>query len=138
MDEKKLPPGACPPDRVPNPGQAEAVGPGDWLGSLTSAERKECALSRGLAAYFPDALALVARHSVRMNAKHNPGQPVHWSREKSNDHADCELRHLVATSVDPDVRDADGAYEMVCKAWRSLADLQMWAERKFNRDGRID
>ncbi len=71
--------------------QPEPTKAGDWLQSLSSAERKEAAVSRGLFAYFPDALALVARHSVRANEKHNPGEPVHWNRGKSNDHADCIL-----------------------------------------------
>lgn len=111
--------------------------PGAWLASLTSAERKECAVSRGFFAYFPDATAIVARHSVRMNEKHNPGQPVHWARGKSTDQPDCEARHLIATSVDPDVKDADGAHEMVCKAWRAMADLQEWIERKHARGEKI-
>lgn len=109
------------------------VKPGDWLASLSSAERKECAVSRGFMAYFPDAIALVARHSVRMNEKHNPGQPVHWARAKSADQPDCEARHLIATSVNPDMQDADGAYEIICKAWRAMADLQLWAEGKFSK-----
>jgi hypothetical protein len=113
------------------------VKPGDWLLSLTSAERKECAVSRGLFAYFPDALAAVARHSVRMNEKHNPGQPVHWSREKSSDQPDCEARHLIATSINPDVRDQDDAPEMICKAWRALADAQLWIERKHANGEKI-
>lgn len=113
------------------------VKPGAWLASLTSAERKECAVSRGFMAYFPDAIALVARHSVRMNEKHNPGEPVHWARGKSNDQPDCEARHLIATSVNPDEQDADGAHEIVCKAWRALADLQEWAERKHARGEKV-
>lgn len=106
---------------------------GAWLNSLNSQERKECAVSRGFMAYFPDALAMVARHSVRMNEKHNPGQPVHWAREKSSDQPDCEARHLIATSIDRNVQDADGAYEMVCKAWRAMADLQEWIEEQHSK-----
>ena len=102
--------------------------PGDFLASLTSAERKEVAVARGLFAYFPDALALVARHSVRSNEKHNPGQPVHWSRDKSSDHEDCIARHSLAVAVDPDSLDGDAPH-IVCRAWRALAALQVWAER---------
>lgn len=102
---------------------------GDWLQSLSSAERKEVAVSRGLFAYFPDALALVARHSVRSNAKHNPGQPVHWAREKSSDHEDCILRHSIAVAVDPNSLDG-GEPHIVCRAWRALAALQEWAEKQ--------
>lgn len=103
--------------------------PGAFLNSLSSAERKECAVSRGLFAYFPDALALVARHSVRMNEKHNPGQPVHWSRDKSTDHEDCIGRHTLAIAANPDALD-DGQPEVVCRAWRALAAAQLWAEKQ--------
>ena len=102
---------------------------GDWLQSLSSAERKEVAVSRGLFAYFPDALALVARHSVRSNEKHNPGEPVHWARGKSDDHEDCIGRHSIAVAVDPDSLDGKEPH-MICRAWRALAALQLWAERQ--------
>lgn len=114
-----------------------APSPGAWLSSLSSAERKECAIARGFLAYFPDAVALVARHSVRMNEKHNPGEPVHWARGKSTDQADCVARHLTAVAVDPDVRDADGAYEIVCNAWRAMAALQEWVESKHTGGEKI-
>ena len=113
-----------------------AVAPGDWLQGLTSAERKEVAVARGLFGYFPDALALVARHSVRSNEKHNPGQPVHWSREKSSDHEDCIGRHSLAVAVSPDSLDGDVPH-MVCRAWRALAALQLWAEGKAKRGDKV-
>src|SRR3972149_1854062 len=43
----------------------DAAKPGDWLQSLTSAERKEIAVSRGLFAPFLDAPARVAPPSAR-------------------------------------------------------------------------
>lgn len=104
--------------------------PGDWLATLTSAERKEVAVSRGLYTYFPDALALIARHSFRANEKHNPGEPVHWAREKSTDHEDCIARHSLAVAVDQNSLDEEGAFHIVCRAWRSLAALQLWAEKQ--------
>ena len=103
--------------------------PGDWLASLTSAERKEVAIAEGLFAYFPDALALIARHSVRSNQKHNPGQPVHWAREKSTDHESCIGRHSIAVAIDENSLD-DGQPHIVCRAWRALAALQIWAEKQ--------
>lgn len=111
--------------------------PGDWLNTLSSAERKECAMSRGVLAYFPDALALVARHSVRMNEKHNPGERVHWSRGKSADHDDCVVRHSASIAVDPDSTDGDGAYHIVCRAWRALAALQVWIEEHHQRGDKL-
>lgn len=101
--------------------------PGIFIDSLSSAERKECAVSRGLFAYFPDALALIARHSVRSNEKHNPGQPVGWTREKSADHEDCIGRHSLSIAIDPNSLDGDEPH-IVCRAWRALAALQVWAE----------
>ena len=101
------------------------VCPGDWLNSLTSAERKELAMYRGLFVYFPDALAAISRHSYRMNEKHNPGQPLHWSREKSSDHHDCIARHLAGAGG----RDSnDGTRHSIGLAWRALAALQLEIE----------
>lgn len=104
--------------------------PGVFLNSLTSAERKGVPIARALYAYFPDALALIARHSAISNEKHNPGQPIHWSREKSTDHEDCIARHSLSIAIDPDSLD-DGQPHMICRAWRSLAALQLWAEERY-------
>lgn len=94
--------------------------PGAFLRSLTSEQRKEVPLKRGLFDYFGDALAIVARHSFRSNEKHNPGQPLHWSHDKSADHADCILRHVEGFG-DLD----EGTPNEVGAAWRALAALQM-------------
>jgi len=71
--------------------------PSDSAGPLPegSAERKTYPLYRGLFQYFPRALAAVAHHSFVGNEKHNPGEPLHWAREKSTDHPDCILRHVM-------------------------------------------
>lgn len=106
--------------------------PGQWLASLTSEERKEVAVARGLFAYFPDALARIALHSVRSNEQHNPGQPVHWAREKSSDQEDCIARHSIAVAVDPASTD-DGVPHVVCRAWRALAALQLWIENNYRK-----
>ena len=58
-----------------------------------SAERKTYPLFCGLFGYFGAALAAVAHHSWKSNERHNPGQSLHWSIDKSNDHADCIMRH---------------------------------------------
>lgn len=115
----------------------EAAKPGEWLASLTSAERKECPVARGFFAFFPDAIALVARHSKRMNDKHSPGDYITWNRAASKDEADAGGRHAIATAVDPNAVDGDGAYEMVCKAWRAMADLQKWIEKRHGRGEKI-
>lgn len=91
-----------------------------------SAARKAVPLWSGLFGYFPDALAEVARLSFEANEKHNPGQPMHWSREKSNDHADCLMRH----QLDHGAMDDDGFLHDVKVAWRALAQLQLAIEAR--------
>jgi hypothetical protein len=59
-----------------------------------STARKAFPLWRGCFAYFPAALAGVARWSQLGNDKHNPGEPMHHARGKSDDHMDCIPRHL--------------------------------------------
>lgn len=86
-----------------------------------SAARKAIPLARGLLDYFPAALAAVAEVSRAGNEKHNPGEPLHWSRGKSSDHADCVMRHLADRGlVDPE----DGLRHSAKVAWRALALLQ--------------
>ena len=74
----------------------------------------------GLLAYFPDALAEVARVSEAGSRQHHPGEPLHWDKSKSTDHADCIVRHL----VDSGTLDDDGMRHSAKVAWRSLALLQ--------------
>ena len=85
-----------------------------------SAERKDIPISSGFLNYFPLAVAEVARLSKKGNDKHNPGEPLHWAKEKSNDHADCLARHL----LEHDKMDDDGFKHDVKVAWRAMALLQ--------------
>lgn len=88
---------------------------------VDSAARKNVPMARGLLDYFPSALAEIAAVSKAGNDKHNPGQEMHHARGKSNDHADCILRHLVDRgTMDPD----DGQRHTAKVAWRALALLQ--------------
>jgi hypothetical protein len=90
-----------------------------------SKQRKEIPLTTGCLDYFPKALAAVAMLSKYGNDKHNPGQPLHWSRDKSTDHADCAGRHL----VDRDTYDDESDFlHAVGLAWRSLALLEILLE----------
>lgn len=79
------------------------------------AARKAIPLYSGVLAYFPAALAEVAKRSKEGNDQHNPDEPLHWARGKSNDHLDCLARHLV-----------EG--DLVGVAWRALAALQLQCE----------
>src|ERR1035437_649677 len=85
-----------------------------------SAERKTYPMAAGLLDYFPDALAEVAHISFLGNQKHNPGEPLHWARGKSMDHADCVIRHLTERGT----CDAEGVRHSAQLAWRALALLQ--------------
>lgn len=66
--------------------------------------RKEYSLSAGCYAYFPAALAGVARHSFKAGAKHTQGVLEH-RRWLSTDHEDCIERHMM------DLRDLEAAAE---------------------------
>lgn len=95
--------------------------------NIDSATRKTYPMTTGLLDYFPDALAEVAKVSYLGNEKHNPGQPLHHSRNKSTDHADCIVRHLIGRGgFDGDIR------ESAALAWRALALLQKELEDEFN------
>ena len=91
-----------------------------------SKTRKGIPLHGGLLAYFPSALASVAQLSRVCNDKHNPGLPLQWSKENSNDHQDALLRHLVDAAADPAARDPEDGTLLAAKvAWRALAQLQV-------------
>ena len=87
--------------------------------------RKAVPIATGVLDYFPDALAAVAEVSRIGNEQHNPGEPLHWSRGKSMDHADCLLRHL----IDRGTLDTDGVSHSAKVAWRALALLQIELEQ---------
>ncbi len=82
--------------------------------------RKAAPLAQGLLWYFPNALAAVAAVSKVGNDQHNFGEPLHHARDKSTDHADCIIRHL----IDAGTLDTDGLRHTAKVAWRALALLQ--------------
>jgi hypothetical protein len=85
-----------------------------------AADRKQYPIVTGVVDYFPLAIAEIARLSKIGNDQHNPGQPLHWDRSKSADHADCLGRHLVQRGT----IDTDGVSHTTKVAWRALALLQ--------------
>ena len=105
--------------RKPEPDQSE------------SARRKGMPLFQGCMMYFPDALLAISEHSRKANDKHNPGEPIHWSKEKSKDHADCIARHLIDIGPTWDAIDPElGSLHATALAWRALALLQTVIERQ--------
>lgn len=97
-----------------------------------SQQRKDLPITSGVVDYFPGALAAVAEVSKVGNDKHNPGQPLHWSRGKSTDHADCIVRHL----IDRGSKDENGIRHSAYVAWRALAMLQQELEDEGAQPGR--
>jgi hypothetical protein len=82
--------------------------------------RKDNPIFTGVLRYFPDAILAVAHCSKVGNDQHNPGQELHWAREKSTDDADALARHL----LDAGKLDTDGVRHSAKVAWRALAVLQ--------------
>lgn len=85
-------------------------------------DRKAIPVCTGCLDYFPDALQAVARLSKVGNDKHNgAGSKLRWAKEKSADHEDALVRHLLERGrTDPDT----GLSHSVSVAWRALALLQ--------------
>lgn len=98
--------------------------------SLTSDSkaRKNTPITTGVIDYFPAALAAVARLSKYGNDKHNPGEPLHWARGKSPDHADCIVRHLIDRG---EINPETGESHTVELVWRALALLQLEEEERL-------
>lgn len=104
-----------------------------------SEERKKIPIFSGPMSYFPRALAELARVCHVGNEKHNPGEPLHWAREKSSDHTDCIIRHLIdaheETAVSPcgaklgiAVDHETGIPEAVFVAWRAMGHAELVLE----------
>ena len=83
-------------------------------------ERKHRPIASGVLDYFPDALAEVAYCSWVGNEQHNPGERLHWAKEKSTDEPDALIRHLIERGT----YDTDGVRHSAKVAWRALALLQ--------------
>lgn len=101
-----------------------------------SNDRKNFALFRGCFRYFPAALAGISRTSKLGNDKHNPGEEMHHARNKSQDHGDCILRHLMdvedllaSLKRGENVSQEDILNEVNQMAWRSLAFAQALHEK---------
>lgn len=120
----------CYDGRTAKEAAGKLVDDGAALLSADSEERKNMPIYSGVMRYFPRALAYIAKVSKAGNDKHNPGQPLHWSKDKSNDHLDCVARHLTeAGTVDPD----DDLLHDGKLAWRALANLETVLEKRIGK-----
>lgn len=91
-------------------------------------ERKDYPIASGVLDYFPDALVAISHVSKLGNDQHNPGEPLHWSREKSVDHSDTLIRHFLERGT----LDFDGQRHSAKMVWRALAILQLEIEKEVN------
>jgi hypothetical protein len=87
-------------------------------------ERKKLPMAGGLMDYFTAALVEVSKVSYKGNEQHNPGQPLHWARGKSNDQSDTLIRHFIERGS----FDTDGIRHSAKMCWRALAILQLELE----------
>jgi hypothetical protein len=97
-----------------------------------SKERKEYPIFRGVLRYFPAALAGIARVSNSGNIKHNMGEDLYHNRNKSPDHGDCIIRHLIDVQdlLANDSTNSKQILEEVSQmAWRALAYSQELHEK---------
>ena len=98
------------------------------LDGMTSAQRKEYPFTTGGVDYFRDAWLYISQVSCKGNQKHNPGEPLHWARDKSADEPDAIGRHL----CNRDNVDDNELLEAGELAWRACADLQKLLEKKYH------
>ncbi len=86
--------------------------------------RKALPLWTFLMEYFPDVFVEVCRMAVVCNDQHNPGQRLHWARDKSKDQMNTAFRHMFDYGRGVHI-DTDGTYHLAKAIWRLSAQLQL-------------
>ena len=94
----------------------------------TDAARKALPIWTGFVMYFPDVLAAVADVSKKGNDQHNPGESLHWAREKSTDQMNTAMRHML-DHARGNRFDTDGSRHLAKAIWRLCAELQLDIEK---------
>ena len=101
----------------------------------TDQERKQSPVYSGFLRYFPEACVAVAQCSYLANEQHNPGEPMHWARDKSPDELDSMMRHALHAGE----MDTDGIRHSTKIAWRAMANLQKEIESEnANKSPQVD
>ncbi len=100
-------------------------------------ERKQLQLYTFMFQYFPDAWLEVVRIARLGNEQHNPGQPLHWSRNKSTDQMNAVFNHLFDYGLGAKV-DSDNGYHLAKLIWRAMAQLQLDIEQTRRIAGAAD
>jgi hypothetical protein len=93
-----------------------------------AARRKQTPIWSGVMQYFPKVWEHIARASWQGNQQHNPGQPLHWAREKSTDQMDAALRHMLDHAEG--ALDTDGQYHLAKAIWRLCAEFELYLEKE--------
>lgn len=87
-------------------------------------QRKALQLYTYMFGYFPDAWLAEVDVARAGNEQHNPGQPLHWAREKSTDQMNAAFNHLVDYGSG-EKKDTDGCWHLAKAIWRLKAQLQL-------------
>lgn len=95
------------------------------------AARKRLKMWTYLMEYFPDAFMAEVEVAVQGNEQHNPGQPLHWAREKSKDQLNTAFRHMFDYGSGVK-KDTDGQWHLAKAIWRLKAQLQLDIEAERN------
>lgn len=97
---------------------------------------KDTPVYSGVIRYFPLAMAAISRVSVAGDRKHNPGNdgPPMWSRGKSTRHDDAIMSHTIKALFE-EMDEELGEPHVALRAWRALAALEEYEERKLKKEG---
>lgn len=87
-------------------------------------ERKRLQLYTFMFKYFPDAWLAVVDVARAGNDQHNPGEPLHWAREKSTDQMNAAFNHIFDYGLGAQ-KDEDGCWHLAKAIWRLSAQLQL-------------
>jgi hypothetical protein len=96
--------------------------------------RKALPIFTYLMEYFPDAFLAEVAVAVAGNNQHNPGQPLHWAREKSVDQMNTAARHMFDYGRGVK-KDTDGQWHLAKAIWRLKAQLQLDIEAERAAEG---
>jgi hypothetical protein len=99
------------------------------MNNLTAEERKCIPVYTGFIKYFPRAILAISKLSKVANDQHNPGEQLHWAKEKSTDELDALMRHMI-DDVIGDKEDTDGILHITKVAWRAMANLERELEKQ--------
>jgi hypothetical protein len=104
--------------------------------SAVESERKDANLWDFMFKYFPQAWFEVAHVAVIGNQQWNPGEKMHWERDKSVDQLNSAFRHIWDYGTGEEM-DTDGCYHLAKAIWRLMAQLQLDIE-KNDKPRRVD